>query len=155
MQGLASGPLSYAFAGALAGGRTTSAPLYVCRRLATHGAEPRNLLLRALQSPTFVIAVKASSAIELVADKLPIGARTSPIPLALRTASGAVSGAALASAERRSALFGAVLGAAGAVAGTFATSSLRGALLRRLRLPNILAGIAEDALLYGLRRLAR
>lgn len=148
-------PLSYAYAGALAGGRTTAGPSFACKRLEAKQVPPRNVLLRVLQSKAFSTVLAASSALELFADKLPgVGARTSPVPLALRTASGAVSGAALASADRRNPMLGALLGAAGAVAGTFATSYLRRALLDGLHLPNILAGLTEDALLYGLRRLA-
>jgi uncharacterized membrane protein len=150
-----SSPISYALAGALAGGRTTAGPSFVCRRLGKRDDVPQNRLLRAFKSKPMRIALKASSAAELVADKLPmIGSRTRPLPLALRTVSGAVSGAALASADRRNAMLGAALGAVGALAGTFATSYLRGLLLGRLRVPAILAGLAEDAALMGLRRFA-
>ena len=150
-----SSPHSYAFAGALAGGRTTAGPAFVSRKLETRGVLPRNRLLRAFRSRPMSVALTATNAAELVADKLPfIGSRTAPLPLALRTVSGAVSGAALASADRRNALMGAALGAVGAVAGTFATAFLRNALLKRLGVPNILAGLAEDAALMGLRRFA-
>lgn len=150
-----SSPLSYAFAGALAGGRTTAGPAFASQRLESRGIVPRNRLLRAFRSKPMSYALTASNAIELVADKLPmIGSRTAPFPLALRTMSGAVSGAVLASADRRNAMMGAALGALGAVAGTFATAFLRNKLLGRLGVPNVLAGLVEDAALMGLRRFA-
>ena len=80
---------------------------------------------------------------ELAADKNPaVGARTAPLPLAGRLVLGA---AAAAGAAKRHRLQAAVLGAAGALAATYAGFHLRRWATSRLRIPNIVAGMLEDA----------
>jgi uncharacterized membrane protein len=84
------------------------------------------------------------SAAELAADKLPsIPRRTLPLPLAGRAASGAFVGQA---AARRGGLVPALVGAAAAVAAAFAAYHLRRLATDRLGVPNVVAGLAEDAL---------
>jgi len=76
---------------------------------------------------------------ELAADKNPaVGARTAPLPLAGRLVLGA---AAAAGAAKRHRLQAGVVGAAGALAATFAGFHLRRVATGRLRIPNIVAGM--------------
>jgi len=93
--------------------------------------------------------------VELVIDKLPgVGDRTAPIGVAARAISGAVSSATLAAADGRSKWLGALLGGAGAIASTYALFHLRAALHRSTPVPDFVVGLAEDALVFGLGRLA-
>jgi uncharacterized membrane protein len=148
-------PVSYALIGALAGGRSTAAPVLAHERLRARPVQPRSGLARALASDRVGQALRLGAIVEVVVDKLPfVGARTSVIGLLARTISGGVSGAALSIADDRGPVLGAVLGTAGAVAGTFALFHLRRGLQDGLRIPGVVAGLAEDVLLLGLGRLA-
>jgi uncharacterized membrane protein len=81
---------------------------------------------------------------EIVADKLPfIPSRTDPGPFLARVASGAGVAAAQFSADNRSPMVGAVLGAGVAAVQTFAGYSVRMRLNQSL--PNPIAGSIGDA----------
>jgi uncharacterized membrane protein len=152
---LADDAITYALVGALAGGRTTAAPVVAHERLRARAVPPRSTLARALASDRLGMMLRLGAIVEVVVDKLPVaGDRTNAIGLTMRTISGAVSGAALSSADNRGPVLGAVLGTVGAVAGSFALFHLRRALHERLRMPGLVAGLAEDVLLLGLGRLA-
>jgi uncharacterized membrane protein len=82
---------------------------------------------------------------ELVADKLPgIPNRTSPPGLIARIVTGGIAGAGIANAGGQSALVGAVLGAAGGVAGCFGGYYARTRLVKALGSPDIYVALAED-----------
>jgi len=84
---------------------------------------------------------------ELVADKSPsIGARTDALPLTGRRVLGA---AAAAGSARRHRVPAALAGAAGALAATYACYHLRRFATTRLRIPNAVAGMLEDAAAVG------
>lgn len=86
---------------------------------------------------------------EMAADKAPgIGARTDTLPLSGRIASGAYAAAAIARPGGR--LRAAAVGAAGALAATFALYHARRFATERLRVPNAVAGVVEDVLAVGL-----
>ena len=92
--------------------------------------------------------LQAVAAAELVADKLPFTpSRTKAISLIARAASGGIVGAALSPRLRAA---GAAVGAAAALVATFGLHRLRSGLTTRLRVPNLLAGAIEDALVIGL-----
>jgi uncharacterized membrane protein len=92
---------------------------------------------------------------ELVVDKLPqTGSRIEPERLGGRVAAGAVVGAAAARRAGRPMVPGAVLGAAGAVAGSYAGYRLRKAVVERTSLPDPFVALGEDALALGLGSLA-
>ena len=92
--------------------------------------------------------LQAVAAAELVADKLPFTpSRTKAISLIARAASGVIVGAALSPRLRAA---GAAVGAAAALVATFGLHRLRSGLTTRLRVPNLLAGAIEDALVIGL-----
>jgi len=131
---------------AITGCRTTLGPALLC----ASGASRRSV--RA--------AVYLMTLAELVGDKLPwTAARTAPLGLGLRIASGAGIGYALLRGRGRAARAAAmVVGTAGAVFGAFAGLRWRLALTRRLgggARANAIAGAIEDAavLIVG-RRLA-
>lgn len=101
------------------------------------------------------VVLRVGTVIELVIDKLPgVGDRTAPFGVAIRAISGAACSATLAAADGRNRWLGAVLGGAGAVASTYALFHVRRAVHRRTRVPDFVVGIAEDALVFGLGRLA-
>lgn len=148
-------PLSYALAGALAGGRTTAAALFAAEDLRRRTRPSRSRLARAMASDRGVAVIRGGALLEAVIDKLPgVGDRTAPIGIAARALSGSTSGAALAAADDRSPMLGAVLGGAAAIASTFALFSARAALHRRARVPNVVGGLLEDLILLGVGRLA-
>jgi uncharacterized membrane protein len=128
--------------GALSGGRSAIGPALLAlekqQRKGVFGARIGRV----------ATILEAMAAVELVADKLPFTtSRTRPFSLLARATSGAVVGAALSPKLRRA---GAVVGAAAAVATTFGLHRLRGLLTNRLRVPNLIAGVLEDALVIVL-----
>ena len=87
---------------------------------------------------------------ELVADKLPfIPNRTSAGPLFGRVVLGTLSGAALCVANRQSVVSGAMLGAAGGVAGAFAGYRARAGLVTKSHLPDLVIALLEDLVAVG------
>jgi uncharacterized membrane protein len=84
---------------------------------------------------------------EMVADKLPfIPDRVKPGPLAARAVSGAIVGGVIAHEDGANAAAGAMLGAAAAVAAAVAAYRVR----KLSPLPNVVNGMLEDALVFGL-----
>lgn len=98
-------------------------------------------------------ALQVGAVGELIGDKLPATpSRTAPVPLVGRIAFGAFGGAAVGSEYRvRSAVaLGAVLGGAGAVAGSFGGYKARTFVTSRYELPDLPVALAEDALAFGI-----
>lgn len=90
---------------------------------------------------------------EMLVDKLPIvPSRVAPGPLGGRVAVGAVSGAAVGSEYRSpsATALGAVVGAAGAVAGAFIGYRTRTYLTSTYHLPDLPVALVEDALAVGI-----
>ena len=84
---------------------------------------------------------------EMVADKTPfVGNRTDPGPLAARAVLGAIVGGVIAHDSRGNIAFGALLGAAAAIAAAHLAFEAR----RRLPISNVTAGLIEDAVVVGL-----
>jgi uncharacterized membrane protein len=84
---------------------------------------------------------------EIVADKTAaVGNRIDPAPLAGRALMGAIVGGVIAHEADDTVTFGALLGAAAAVAAAHLAFHAR----RRLPLPNVPAGLIEDALVASL-----
>jgi uncharacterized membrane protein len=143
--------------GALCGLRSMSGPVLASQRpLPRLG---RSRLQRQLARPAVARALGTLAAAELIADKLPFVPPRIQLPsLLVRAASGAVTvltaGAPqrsrrwiFARARGRSQLAPALAGAAAAVASAAAAYYLRRALTRRWRLPTLLGGLLEDAVL--------
>jgi uncharacterized membrane protein len=92
---------------------------------------------------------------ELVGDKLPIiPSRLSPGPLFGRLVIGALAGMSICHKARQPLAFGALLGAAGAGAGSFAGHYGRTTLAKATKTPQWLWGIGEDWLAVYLGSLA-
>ena len=85
---------------------------------------------------------------ELIIDKLPFTpSRLRPKPLTLRIVMGIICGAALYSTAKRSIADGAVLGGAGAIAGSVAGYQIRKRLRRDM--PDLAVALLEDAVAIG------
>lgn len=84
--------------------------------------------------------------VELVSDKLPkTSPRTKGPGLIARILFGAFCGAALAASAGGNLLIAAVIGIAGAMAGTFGGYNVRHALVAKAHLPDFAVALAEDA----------
>ena len=137
--------------GVIAGMRSMAAPALVSGHLARNqspglGPSP----LRWLGTAKAAKVTKFLAVGEIIGDKLPFTpSRIAPGPLFGRILSGGLSGATLCSARGKRADWGAVIGAAGAVAGAYGFYHLRQALARNLPIPDPVLGAAEDVLAYG------
>lgn len=114
--------------GALSGSRSMLGPAVMAQSALPHTAR------------TILTLMTAG---ELVADKTPsIPARTDALPLTGRLVLGAAAAAGIAKRHR---LQAALAGAAGALTATYALFHLRRLATTRLRIPNVVAGMIEDA----------
>lgn len=110
---------------------------------------PAVLALRGRMAGPVRLPLTAFAVGEAVGDKTAIvPARTSAPSLGARMLSGALSGRALAGPP------GVVLGALGALAGTFGAYRARAALTELTGLPDPLLGVAEDAVAVAAATLA-
>ena len=137
--------------GAVAGMRAMSAPALLSEELSRM---PSSALthspLHFLQSDTVAKGLKVLSVTELLGDKLPnVPDRVTAPSLALRVVSGAVVGATVFTANKASTAKGALVGAAAAVAGTFASFYLRKAIKKYTNLPDSITGTIEDAIMFS------
>ena len=137
--------------GVIAGMRSMMAPALVSHKL-SHTTpnplpdSPLHFITSSKAATTF--AVLASG--ELIGDKLPNTPNRTAFPqVSGRIVAGALSGAALTEADGQPLAYGAVLGAVGAVVGTFAFFQLRHWLTHEKDLPDAFIAIAEDALAIG------
>lgn len=90
---------------------------------------------------------------ELIVDKLPkTPNRIAPGPLAGRAFSGAVVGYFVCRETKVAPWLGAILGGCAAVGGAYGGYYGRKALVERLRLPDAVVAVAEDALAVGIGR---
>jgi uncharacterized membrane protein len=98
-----------------------------------------------------VVIVTIAALAELVNDKLPkTPARTAAGPFAARIVMGALTGACLAVAGGASLILGLLLGAIGALIGTFGGYKVRAGLVRSLGVPDFAIAISEDLVAIGL-----
>jgi uncharacterized membrane protein len=139
--------------GMVAGVRSMSAPAMVSRYLRREEHESNDRLTELLSSPIVSRVLQAAAAAEMAADKTSwVPDRTAWPSVAWRAVAGGVAGSIVAGTEGGSRLVGAALGAAGAVAATFAAFYLREALHRRLKLSHRVLGAAEDSVVVGAGR---
>lgn len=102
---------------------------------------------RLLAHPVARWGSTVGAASELVIDKLPVTpSRLNPGSLTGRTVLGAIGGAVIARRLSGSPAGGAVVGGAGAVAGSFAGYHLRQQIGRRTGLPDPLIALLEDSI---------
>jgi uncharacterized membrane protein len=139
--------------GALAGLRTFTPPAVVSQA-ASHSLIPlRRSRVAFLRSSSTANTITALAIGELVADKLPsMPSRLEAGALTARAASGAVCGAAIASARLssgRTIAAGAVLGVLAAMAGAYAGYHVRRQISMKLNVPDPGLAVVEDMLAIG------
>jgi uncharacterized membrane protein len=106
--------------------------------------------LHFLGSTAAVAIFTLFAVVELIADKLPSApSRLAPPGLIARIFLGALCGESIAVAGGQSLAIGAVLGAAGGVAGAFCGYQIRTRLVNALKVPDFAIAILEDALAIG------
>jgi uncharacterized membrane protein len=127
-----------------------TAPAVVAWAANRHWLTLHNPLL-ALMGSTAAVGVFTVLALgELVADKLPSTPNRTALPgLIGRTVLGGLSGAVVAEAGAQSIALGAVLGAAGGIAGAFSGYEVRTRLVRALEVPDFVVALLEDAVTIG------
>ena len=136
--------------GIVAGLRSMTAPAIVSWAAHLHRLDLRDSRLALLGSTIAVYAISALGLGELVADKLPyVPNRTRPFPLAFRTLSGAICGAALCVSADRLLWEGTLLGALGAINGALAGFHVRRLLVKYLKLNDTAIALGEDVLAIG------
>ena len=137
--------------GALAGMRTSSAPVITSQILSHHRSKRlQHSPLSFMQSKTVANTLMVLSISELVMDKLPSTPnRTRPASLVFRCLSGALAGASIYKATGSNVAVGAVLGAAAAFASTYASFTLRKSAVKNTRIMDPIIGAIEDALVIG------
>jgi uncharacterized membrane protein len=137
--------------GAVAGIRSLAAPVLLSQEFSK--IDPERLKgspLRYLQASPIATGLKLLAAVELAGDKLPTAPDRTALPsLLARTASGALVGAALFTASRDKALTGALIGGLAALAGTYGSFYLRRALNKTGKVPNLISGLMEDAVMIS------
>ena len=135
--------------GAVAGMRTLSGPAMLLRA-AKSGLQIADREIGVLSHPAAAKTATALAAAEFIADKLPfLPKRTGKAPLTGRAVSGALSGAAVCSARKRSIFVGALLGAAAAIGTAYGVYHLRKKIVERFHWPDPIVALAEDALVAG------
>lgn len=137
--------------GVLAGMRSMSAPALLSYHLSQRPSEAPDGHPRRIALPGVARTFGLLAAGELIADKMPwMPARVSPPALMGRIASGALTGSIVAAPNQRVSVGRAVLGAAAAVASSFAFYHLRRFATRRLGVPGLVAGLVEDGVAAAL-----
>jgi uncharacterized membrane protein len=108
-----------------------------------------------LMSPKATALLLACAAGELVADKLPFTpSRLMPGSLVVRAGLGGLAGALLCRNAGREPIVGAALGAAGALAGSYAGYTVRAGLVAATGLPDPLFALVEDVTAVALGSVA-
>ncbi len=136
--------------GLVAGLRSLTAPAVVAWAAHLHWLNLEHTPLAFLGSTAAVAMFTLAALGGLVADKLPkTPSRTAPLGLLARFLLGGLSAAALAAAAGQSLPLGAVLGAAGGLAGAFAGYQARTRSVKALNAPDFAIALLEDAVAVG------
>jgi uncharacterized membrane protein len=141
--------------GVVAGLRTATAPASLSRAY-RHGAVPLQPggLLGLLTKRWIGRALPMNAIGEMIVDKTPwVPSRVQPVALIPRLASGAGVGSAIYRGAGRPRWRGAILGAVGALLGSFAGNHARRFATKATKLPDLLFAVAEDAFAVGSARL--
>jgi uncharacterized membrane protein len=137
--------------GFVAGLRSLTAPAAVSWAAHLGWLDLHGTTLGFLASSPAVVLLFLMAVAEYVADKLPgTPSRTRPGSLIGRIVLGAFSGAALSLSARDSAAIGMVLGALGAVLGTFIGYEVRRRLVKGLGAKDVFIAVGEDLVAIGL-----
>ncbi|WP_162053270.1 DUF4126 family protein [Pontibacter pamirensis] len=137
--------------GALAGMRSLAAPTLISHFVSQDENSPlQNTPLRFLGNSTVAMVLKGLAASELVGDKVPgVPDRIELPSLIMRSATGAVAGAAIYLINHKKAVEGAAIGAAAAIAATYGSFYLRKTLCEKTSLADPIYGALEDALVIA------
>jgi uncharacterized membrane protein len=137
--------------GVVAGLRAMTAPAVTAWAAHLGRLNLQSTALAFMGSKWAVVIFTLAALGELVNDQLPkTPPRTQPGPLIARIVTGGLSGACITLAAGHSPWLGAVLGAVGAVAGTFAGYKARVGLVQSLHVPDFAIAIPEDLVAIGL-----
>jgi uncharacterized membrane protein len=136
--------------GVVSGLRALTAPAVVAWAAHLGWLNLTNTRLAFMGSMLSVIIFSFLAVLELVADQIPnTPARTKPPGLIARILLGGLSGSALALAGAQSLMPGALLGAAGGIAGAFSGYQARTRLVKALNVPDLVIALLEDAVAIG------
>jgi uncharacterized membrane protein len=137
--------------GIVAGLRSLTAPALVSWAAHLGWLNLQGTPLAFMGSTAAVAIFTLLAIVELVGDVMPkTPARTTPVPLIARIVLGGLSGACLYAAAGQSLAVGVVLGAIGAVIGTYGGYHIRKALVNGLKVKDIMIAIPEDIIAIGI-----
>jgi uncharacterized membrane protein len=137
--------------GIVAGLRSLTAPALVSWAAHLGWLNLQGTPLAFMGSTAAVAIFTLLAIVELVGDVMPkTPARTTPVPLIARLVLGGLSGACLYAWASQSLIVGAVLGAIGAVIGTYAGYHIRSALVNGHKVKDIMIAISEDVVAIGI-----
>lgn len=137
--------------GALAGMRSLTAPMLLSHYMSKSISNPlQHTPLRFLGTSTAALALKGLAASEMAGDKIPNAPDRIILPsLLMRSASGALVGAAVYLMNNGKAFEGAAIGAVAAMGATYGSFYLRQYLSAHTRFADPVFGVLEDALVVG------
>jgi uncharacterized membrane protein len=136
--------------GMIAGLRALTAPAVVCWAAHLGWLNLGNSHLAWMGSTAAVAIFSILALAEIINDKLPATpSRLAPPSLAIRSITGAFSACGLAVAAGQSLLFAIVLGAIGALAGSFVGYYVRHQIVVGLKIPDFPVALLEDAIAIG------
>jgi len=133
--------------GCVTGLRSLTAPAVVCWAAHFGWLHFAGSKLAFIGHPVTLIVFSLLALVELIADKLPnTPARTAPLGLIARIVFGCLCGAAIAASIGGIVLVAAIVGAIGAVVGTYAGYNNRKALVLRAHYRDFGVALAEDVI---------
>jgi uncharacterized membrane protein len=136
--------------GMIAGLRALTAPAVVCWAAHLGWVNLQNSHLAWMGSTAAVAIFSILALAEIVNDKLPATpSRLAPPSLVIRSLTGALAGTALAIAAGQFVVLGIVLGALGALAGSFVGYYVRHGVVTGLKLADFPIALLEDAIAIG------
>lgn len=136
--------------GVVCGLRSMTGPAVVCWAVHEGWTSLAGSPLAFMEHPVTLMIFTVLAAGELIADKLPkTPARTSAFPLIARIVLGGLCGAAVAVAGHAALMAGALLGAIGAVAGTYGGYYYRYSTSGRGKVPDLPVALLEDLVAVG------
>jgi uncharacterized membrane protein len=136
--------------GMISGLRALTAPAVVCWAAHLGWLNLQDSHLAWMGSTAAVAIFSILALAEIVNDKLPAtGSRLAPPSLVIRAVMGGFAGAALGLAATHSVLLGILLGALGAIAGSFLGYHIRHGIVSSLKAPDFPIALLEDAIAIG------
>jgi uncharacterized membrane protein len=148
--------MNYIFAFALgvgfaAGLRALTPPAVVAWAAHLGWLNLNNSPLAFMGSTIAVVIFSILAVFELIGDVRPqTPRRTAPIPLVVRSLTGAFCGACLCAAGNQTLIVGAILGGVGGIIGAFAGYETRRNLVSALNIKDIFVALLEDLVTIGL-----